>query len=252
MNMNSIDKKERLFRKFQIEKFGLKKSVPTVSMTVDIYIDRLQEKRALKNNHLEKENKITITHCFIKAVGHSLTEFPDLYSYFNGKKNISNSTIKINLPVAENNHVEYVVIENPQLKRIEDIAFEVKKEVIDIRNNSGKFYKEMSRLYKLPKFIRHIIHNNLNICIKTAAKNYGNFPLTNFGSFGVKNGTPVLSGPIVAALCIGSIEIANGVQIIPVTLVFDHRPVDGAYAGKFLNLLKKKIENINFLDTSEV
>jgi len=245
--MNNMEIKEKLFRQFQIDKFSLKKSVPTVSMTVDIYIDKLQQKRALMNSTLEKENKITLTHCFIKAVGEALYEFPELYSYFNGKKAIRNSSIKINLPVAEKNHVEYVVIENPHALPLENIVTQVTKEIKNIRNNTGKFYKEIIKLYKLPRFLRYFIHNNLNICIKTAAKNYGNFPLTNFGSFGVKNGTPVLSGPIVAALCIGSIETINSKQIIPITLVFDHRPIDGAYGGKFLNMLKDKVEESNFL-----
>jgi len=241
--MKAEDQKNAIFRKFQIDKFGLKKSVPAVSMTVDICVENVQLQRKAINANLGNENKITLTHFFIKAVGETLNEYPDLYSYFDGKKTIRNNTIKINLPVAEGNHVEYVVIENPETKKISDIAVEVKTEIANIRNNRGKFYLAVGKLYSLPPLFRYVIHNNMSICIKSAAKNYGNFPITNFGSFGVKNGTPVLSSPIVACLCIGSIELNNSKQIIPVTLVFDHRPIDGAYGGKFLVALKEKLEN---------
>jgi len=240
-----MDQKELIFRKFQIDKFNPKKSVPTVSMTIDIQMENAQTQINIINSNSENNDKITITHFVIKVVGETLMDFPFLYSYFDGKRMVNNDVLKLNIPVAENNHVEYVVIESPEKKDLKEISIEVRKEVANIRNNCGKFYNSVKKLYSLPSFIRLFVHKNMKISIRSAYKHYGNFPITNFGSFGVKNGTPILSSPIVAALCIGSIE-KNSKPIMPVTLVFDHRPIDGAYGGRFLKKLKNNLEAEKF------
>lgn len=35
----------------------------------------------------------------------------------------------------------------------------------------------------------------------------------------------------------------NPATILPITIVFDHRPVDGAYCGRFLTRLKSLVED---------
>ena len=97
-----------------------------------------------------------------------------------------------------------------------------------------------------------VLTNFMPIGIRLAYNRYGNFPITNFGSFGVKNGTPILSSPMIAVLCCGMIQsepvtskdggLASK-EILPVTLVFDHRPIDGAYGGRFLSRLKNVMES---------
>lgn len=120
-------KRDNLFRKFQVEKFNRNKSVPCVSMTVDVNIGMLQEIRYAYNNDIQKTESITLTHVLIKAVSIALTDFPMLYGYFDGSKVILSNTIKINLPVSEGNHVEYVVIESPEIKSLPDLAREEKR-----------------------------------------------------------------------------------------------------------------------------
>ena len=239
--------REKLFRKFQIEKFKRNRSVPCVSMTIDICVEKLLEERLIYNNSIKKEDKITLTHVLIKAVSKALKQFPDLYGYFDGEKVISSEIIKINLPVAEGNHVEYVVLENPNTKSLKEISDEVKFEVENISNDRGTFYLSLKKLFMLPAFVRSIVTSIPSVCIKSAYKSYGNFPITNFGSFGIKNGVPIISSPMIGLLCLGAIQKTSDeltiCNILPVTLVFDHRPIDGAYGGKFLNCLKELIEN---------
>ena len=239
--------REKLFRKFQIEKFKRSCSVPCVSMTMDICVEKLLAERLNYNNSIKKEDKITLTHILIKAVSKALKQFPDLYGYFDGRRVISFENIKINLPVAEGNHVEYVVIENPDTKSLKEISHEVKSEVENISKGRGTFYLSLKGLFMLPAFARSIVTSIPFVRRRSAYKNYGNFPITNFGSFGIKNGVPVISSPMISVLCLGAIQKAsdklNICNILPVTLVFDHRPIDGAYGGKFLNCLKELIEN---------
>lgn len=249
-NTNAAER-ERLFRRFQIEKYSRRKSVPCVSMTLDINVTDLQSRRRACNSEKPDSESVTLTHVLAKAVSIVLKEFPVLYALFDGKNIISSKHIKLNLPVSEGSHVEYVIIESPDSKSLNVIASEVKEETKRIREGRGAFYLKLKRLFILPSCVRYFVINTMFISLRLAYKNYGNFPITNFGSFGVKNGTPILSAPIVAALCFGVIQKQGRwigeakeeiSEFLPVTLVFDHRPVDGAYGGCFLNALKNLIE----------
>jgi pyruvate dehydrogenase E2 component (dihydrolipoamide acetyltransferase) len=78
----------------------------------------------------------------------------------------------------------------------------------------------------------------------------GTFTVTNLGMFGVHTFIPIINPPESAILAAGLIEdkpvVVNGqIAIRPLmnlTLVFDHRVLDGAGAAKFLQTLKKELE----------
>lgn len=86
----------------------------------------------------------------------------------------------------------------------------------------------------------------------------GTFTLSNLGSYGSGLETVVLNPPEVALLGIGRGEkkpvVVNDQIVIremmPVSLTFDHRVIDGATAGAFRNRLKLFIENPGFLITA--
>jgi pyruvate dehydrogenase E2 component (dihydrolipoamide acetyltransferase) len=76
------------------------------------------------------------------------------------------------------------------------------------------------------------------------------FTVSNFGVFGLDDGTPVINHPEVAILGIGAIRerpvVIDG-AVVPrrtahLTCSFDHRACDGADAGAFLAHLKDLIE----------
>jgi len=83
----------------------------------------------------------------------------------------------------------------------------------------------------------------------------GTFTITNPGSFGTFHGTPVINQPqsgILGTYAVVKrpwvIQDENGNDaiairpIMNVTLTYDHRIVDGAYAGGFLRELREKLE----------
>jgi len=81
----------------------------------------------------------------------------------------------------------------------------------------------------------------------------GTFTITNFGVFGVGYSitTPIINQPEAAILGTGAIDDRPVVRdgqivirpIMPLSLTFDHRILDGAPIGKFLNRLKELLEN---------
>jgi 2-oxoglutarate dehydrogenase E2 component (dihydrolipoamide succinyltransferase) len=78
----------------------------------------------------------------------------------------------------------------------------------------------------------------------------GTFTVTNPGIFGGLWGLPILSQPQVAILAVGSIDKRAVVvddeiavrRMCYLTLGYDHRLIDGADGGRFLQALKRRLE----------
>jgi len=79
----------------------------------------------------------------------------------------------------------------------------------------------------------------------------GTFTITNLGMFDVDAFTPVINPPELAILGVGRIQMKPVVQdgqvvarqMVTLSLTFDHRLVDGAPAARFLQRIKRLIEN---------
>jgi pyruvate dehydrogenase E2 component (dihydrolipoamide acetyltransferase) len=79
----------------------------------------------------------------------------------------------------------------------------------------------------------------------------GTFTITNYGTVRGIYGTPIINYPEVAILGIGRIQempvIRDGKvvarKILPLSLSFDHRVVDGAEAARFLNAVIVRLED---------
>jgi len=79
----------------------------------------------------------------------------------------------------------------------------------------------------------------------------GTFTITNIGSLGGEFATPVINYPECAILALGRISekpvvIDGKIEIrkmLPLSLSFDHRIIDGAMAAKFVNELKRHLED---------
>jgi pyruvate dehydrogenase E2 component (dihydrolipoamide acetyltransferase) len=77
------------------------------------------------------------------------------------------------------------------------------------------------------------------------------FTITNYGVIGATYGTPIINYPEVGILGIGRIQDRPVVddggiaihKIMPLSLVFDHRVVDGVEAARFLNVIIERLEN---------
>ncbi|QKE07785.1 acetoin dehydrogenase complex dihydrolipoyllysine-residue acetyltransferase [Bacillus cereus] len=76
------------------------------------------------------------------------------------------------------------------------------------------------------------------------------FTISNLGSFGIEYFTPVLNTPETGILGVGAIEyvpVYKGKKfkkgsILPLSLTFDHRVLDGAPAAAFLRTIKRYLE----------
>ncbi len=79
----------------------------------------------------------------------------------------------------------------------------------------------------------------------------GTFTITNIGTIGGEHATPVINYPECAILALGAIKekvvVKDGKpvirKILPVSLTFDHRIIDGAEAARFVNDIIKHLED---------
>jgi len=85
----------------------------------------------------------------------------------------------------------------------------------------------------------------------------GTFTITNFGIFGNVVGTPIINQPQVAILGVGAVQKKPVVlehdgedsiairSMMQLSLSFDHRIVDGALGGRFLERVRQYLEEFN-------
>lgn len=103
----------------------------------------------------------------------------------------------------------------------------------------------------LERLIKRIAEKQISI----SDLQHGTFTITNYGTVGALFGVPVIRYPEAAILGVGTIQrkpvvIGDEVvirDILPITIAFDHRIIDGGDAGRFLLSLKRYLSNIDLL-----
>ena len=84
----------------------------------------------------------------------------------------------------------------------------------------------------------------------------GTFSISNFGAFGSLIGTPIIYQPQVAILGMGAVfkapaVVGDEIQVrdqLYLSFSFDHRVIDGAQGGRFLNAIQTRTEGLTQAD----
>ena len=106
-------------------------------------------------------------------------------------------------------------------------------------------------IFELAQESAQLAEKARNRTIDLADLKGGTFTVTNYGAVRGTYGTPIINYPEVAILGIGRIQempvARNGKvvvrKILPLSLSFDHRVVDGAEAARFLSTLISRLED---------
>ena len=113
-----------------------------------------------------------------------------------------------------------------------------------------KLAKEKS-IFELAQELTQLTEKARNRTIDLADLKGGTFTITNYGAVRGIYGTPIINHPEVAILGVGRIQdrpvIRDGKvvvrKILPLSISFDHRVVDGAEAARFLNTVILRLED---------
>lgn len=207
-----------------------KKTSPHVTSFIDADVTRLVNWRnGVKDKFLATEGqKLTLTPVFIDAAARALYEFPMINISVDGNNIIKRKNINIGMATAlPDGNLIVPVIKNANEKNLTGIARSVNDLADRARNNK----------------------------LKPDEITGGTFTITNFGSYNNLAGTPIINQPQAAILGTGAVRKVPAVietpdgdviairHIMILSLSYDHRVIDGALAGKFLNRIKALLEN---------
>ena len=207
-----------------------KRTSPHVTSFIDADVTRLVNWRnANKEKFLAAEGqRLTLTPIFIDAVARALYEFPMVNISIEGSNIIKKKNINIGMATAlPDGNLIVPVIKNANEKNLTGLA----KAVNDLADRAR------------------------NSKLKPDEITGGTFTITNFGSYNNLAGTPIINQPQAAILGTGVVRKTPAVietpdgdmiairQIIILSLSYDHRAIDGALAGKFLQKVKEILEN---------
>ena len=178
------------------------------------------------NEKVEKAGgKLTLTAILTKIVATALHKFPTFNASIDMDKEemILKKYVNINIAVATEDGLLVPVIKNADQKSIKDLSVEISE------------IAEKARKQKLSK----------------EDMEGGNFSISNLGGIGGTNFTPIVYHPQVAILGISRattkpVYIDDKFEprsILPLSLSYDHRLIDGADGAAFMNWLVKALED---------
>ncbi len=206
---------------------------PHVTTMSEIDISQLVRKRENEKQSAENQGiKLTYLPYIMKACFVAMKEFPLVNSMLDEQNEEIIVKKYYNIGFAVDVDGEGLVV--PVVKYID------KKKILDIA-------KEIQELAEKARQRKLDIQDMKG----------GTFSITNYGSIGGTFATPIINYPECAILGVGAIYekpiVAEGRiearKVLPLSLTFDHRIVDGAYAQRFFNALTKALQTPDTLDS---
>ena len=183
----------------------------------------------LKGNFKKDGISLTIMAFIIKAVAHLLKEERDFAGHLadDGKSVLLRNEIHMGIAVATPDGLTVPVLRNPDQKSIKDIAMEL-----------GVLGQKARDKKLSPKDLQG-----------------ANFTISSLGAIGGTAFTPLVNWPQVAILGISPATMQpvwNGQGfdpklMLPLSLSYDHRVINGADAARFTNKLTKLLKDIRTL-----
>lgn len=173
--------------------------------------------------------KMTYTGVLIYVTARVLKDFPTINASVFGDNLVLRNEVNIGFAVAlPDESLVVPVIRNADRRTLAQIA------------------QELERLIKASRSKQ----------LKREDVEGGTFSLSNFGAFGSIIGTPIIYQPQVAILGMGAIVkvpsvVDNQIAIrdrLYLSFSFDHRVIDGAQGGRFLNAIQTRTEALTEAD----
>lgn len=168
------------------------------------------------------DTKLTMTDFVAKATILSLLEHPAMNSQYQNERVETFEYVHLGIAAALENGLAVPVIRHAERLALIELAKTI------------KLYGKKAREGKL-------LHDEIE---------GSTFTITNLGAYGVEHFTPILNPPEAGILGVGTMyetpvyredELCKG-TILPLSLTFDHRVLDGAPASAFLSTVKAYLE----------
>ena len=206
-----------------------KKVSPHVTNVVEVDVTRLVHWREKNNDAFFRLEGVKLTYMPIitEAVAKALVAYPQVNVSVDGYNILFKKHINIGVAVSLNDgNLIVPVIHDADRLNLNGLALSINSLALKARNNK----------------------------LTPDEISGGTFTITNYGTFKMLFGTPVINQPEVAILGVGSIEKKPVVKETPegdviairhkmyLSLSYDHRVVDGSLGGNFLHFIADYLE----------
>ncbi len=197
--------------------------IPHFFLTTEVDMERAAEARAVLNQQLGEQEKISFNDIIIKATALALTKHRACNAWFQEDHIRSWNEVHVGMAVAVEDGLIAPVIHHADRKSLAEIGRETRE------------LAEKARSRRL----------------QPADYTGSTFSVSNLGAFDIDQFTAVINPPEAGILAVGAIAprsvVVDG-QVVPrrrvrLTMSCDHRVIDGATGAAFLKTLKQMLEN---------
>jgi pyruvate dehydrogenase E2 component (dihydrolipoamide acetyltransferase) len=196
--------------------------IPTFYLTAEFDMTRVAELRAAMIEQ-GAEYKVSVNDIVIKAVATALALHPEVNAHWTGDAIRQFNRVHVGMAVAVEEGLITPVIFDANEKGLSEISSEARE--LATRGRERKLTPE--------------------------EYTGSTFTISNLGMFGIDQFTAIINPPEAGILAVGALEdkpvVIDGELVIRkrmrVTMSCDHRVIDGATGAKFLQTLRRMIEN---------
>ena len=196
--------------------------IPTFYLTVELDLTRVMEMRAAMAE-LGDEFKVSVNDVLLKAISIALSQHPEVNAHWLGDRIRNFNRVHLGMAVATDDGLIVPVIWDADRKGMAQISREA---------------KELAKRARERK-------------LKPEEFTGSTFSVSNLGMFGIDQFTAIINPPEAGILAIGTGEdklvVVDGEPVVRkrvrVTMSCDHRVIDGAVGAKFLQTLRRLVEN---------
>jgi pyruvate dehydrogenase E2 component (dihydrolipoamide acetyltransferase) len=196
--------------------------IPTFYLTAEFDLSRVMEMRKAMAE-LGDQFKVSVNDVILKATAVALSQHPEVNAHWLGDKIRYHNRVHLGMAVATDDGLIVPVIWDADRKRMSEISREA---------------KELAKRARERK-------------LRPEEFTGSTFSVSNLGMFGIDQFTAIINPPEAGILAIGTSEeklvVVNGEAVVRnrvrVTMSCDHRIIDGAVGAKFLQTLRRLIEN---------
>jgi len=196
--------------------------IPTFYLTAEFDLTRVMEMRKAMTE-MGDQFKVSVNDVLLKATAIALSQHPEVNAHWLGDKIRYHNRVHLGMAVATDEGLIVPVIWDADRKRMSEISREA---------------KELAKRARERK-------------LKPEEFTGSTFSVSNLGMFGIDQFTAIINPPEAGILAIGTSEeklvVVDGEPVVRsrvrLTMSCDHRVIDGAVGAKFLQTLRRLIEN---------
>jgi pyruvate dehydrogenase E2 component (dihydrolipoamide acetyltransferase) len=196
--------------------------IPTFYLTSEMDLTRVMEMRTAMVE-LGDEFKVSVNDILLKAIAVALSQHPEVNAHWLGDKIRYYNRVHLGMAVATDDGLIVPVIWDADTKRLSEISREA---------------KELAKKARERK-------------LKPEEFTGSTFSVSNLGMFGIDQFTAIINPPEAGIIAIGTSEdklvVVDGEPVVRkrvrLTMSCDHRIIDGAVGAKFLQALRRLVEN---------